>query len=99
MLHHVKATALDEILVLLAELGSEGMALAVAVLLNEVMKLERTHARGTAPYQQSEQRSGSPSGFEPKTLRTRRRALAYEATQTWGVEFHPSDLEKGARSE
>ena len=42
MTHQMQTTALDEIMELLAEHGFDGMAQAVTVLLNEVMKLERT---------------------------------------------------------
>ena len=42
MTHHDQTTALDEIMELLAEHGFDGMAQAIGVLLNEVMKLERT---------------------------------------------------------
>ena len=56
MTHQDQITAFDEIIELLAEHGLDGMAQAVGVLLNEVMKLERTHALGAAPYQRSEGR-------------------------------------------
>ena len=58
MTHHVQTTALDQIMELLAEHGFDGMAQAATVLLNEVMKLERSHALGAAPYQRAEQRTG-----------------------------------------
>ena len=41
MTHQMQTTALDEIMELLSEHGFDGMAGAVTVLLNEVMKLER----------------------------------------------------------
>ena len=58
MTHQVQTTALDEITELLAEHGFDGLASAVTVLLNEVMKIERAHALGAAPYQRSEHRTG-----------------------------------------
>jgi transposase-like protein len=99
MTHHVQTTALDQIMELLAEHGFDGMAQAVTLLLNEVMKLERTHALGAAPYQRAEQRTGYANGFKPKTLHTRLGALTVAVPQTRGVEFYPSALEKGVRSE
>ena len=90
---------LDQIVELLAEHGFDGMAQAVTVLLNEVMKLERAHTLGAMPYQRSEQRTGHANGFKPKTLHTRLGALTVAVPQTRGVEFYPSALEKGVRSE
>ena len=69
MTHQLQTTALDEITELLAEHGFDGMAQAVTVLLNEVMKLERTHALGAAPYQRSEQRNGHANGFKPNGIK------------------------------
>ncbi len=46
MTHQTQATALDQITELLAEHGFDGLAQAVTVPLNEVMKLERAHALG-----------------------------------------------------
>jgi putative transposase len=99
MTHQMQTTALDEITELLAEHGFDGLAQAVTVLLNEVMKIERSHALGAAPYQRAEGRTGHANGFKPKTLHTRLGALAVAVPQTRGVEFYPSALEKGIRSE
>ena len=49
MTHQVQTTALDEIGELLAEQGFDGLADALRVLLNEVMKLERAAVLGPAP--------------------------------------------------
>jgi putative transposase len=99
MTHQEQTTALDQITELLAENGFDGLASAVTVLLNEVMKLERTHALGAGPYQRAEARTGYANGFKPKTLHTRIGALTVEVPQTRGVAFYPSALEKGVRSE
>src|SRR5262245_54121533 len=90
---------LDRITELLAEHGFDRLAEAVTVLLNEVMKIERSHALGAGPYQRSEHRTGHASGFKPKTLHTRLGALTVDVPQTRGVAFYPSALEKGVRSE
>jgi len=99
MTHQDQTIALDEITELLAENGFDGLASAVTVLLNEVMKRERTQALGAGPYQRAEGRTGYANGFKPKTLHTRIGALTVEVPQTRGVEFSPSALEKGVRSE
>jgi putative transposase len=99
MAHQMQTTALDEITELLAEHGFDGIAQAVTVLLNEVMKIERSHALGAAPYQRAGGRTGHANGFKPKTLHTRLGALTVAVPQARGVEFYPSALEKGVRSE
>ena len=75
MTHHRQTTALDEIGQLLAEQGFDGLADALRVLLNEVMKLERAAVLGAGPYQRAEGRTGYANGFKPKTVQTRVGAL------------------------
>jgi putative transposase len=99
MTHQLQTTALDEMMELPAEHGFDGLAQAVTVLLNEVMKLERARALGAAPYERSEQRQGYANGYKPKALHTRLGPLTVEVPRTRGVEFYPSALEKGIRSE
>lgn len=99
MTHPVQTTALDERMELLAEHGFDGMARAVTVLLNDVMKLERTHALGAGPSQRAEGCTGYANGFKPKTIHTRLGLLTVEVPQTRGDEFYSSALEKGARNE
>ncbi len=99
MTHQTQATALDQITELLAEHGFDGLAQAVTVPLNEVMKLERAHALGAGPYQRSEDRTGHANGFKPRTINTRLGALTVAVPQARGVGFYPSALEEGIRSE
>ena len=99
MTHAMQATALDRITELLAEHGFDGLASAVTVLLNEVMKIERAQALGAGPYERSEGRTGYANGFKPRTIHTRLGALTVEVPQARGVEFYPSNVEKGIRSE
>ena len=99
MTHQMQTTALDEIGELLAEQGFDGLADALRVLLNEVMKLERAAVLGAGPYQRSDDRKGYANGFKPKTVQTRVGALTLAVPQARGVEFYPSALEKGLRSE
>ena len=99
MTHQGQPTALDEMMELLTEHGFDGMAQAIGVLLNEAMKLERSHALGAGPYQRTEARKGYANGFKPKTLHTRMGPITVQVPQARGVEFYPSALEKGIRSE
>jgi transposase-like protein len=99
MTHQTQSTALDQITELLAEHGFDGLAQAVTVLLNEVMKLERAAALGAGPYERSEGRTGYANGFKPRTIHTRIGPLTVEVPQARGTEFYPSSLEKGIRSE
>jgi putative transposase len=99
MTHHTQSNALDQIGELLAEYGFDGMAQALTVLLNEVMKIERAQALGASPYERSEGRQGYANGFKPKTVQTRMGPLTLAVPQARGIDFYPSALEKGVRSE
>ncbi len=99
MPHHDQFTAFEQTTELLNENGFDGLAQAVTVLLNEVMKIERAHTLGAGSYQRSEHRTGHANGFKTRTVHTRLGALALQVPQTRGVEFYPSALEKGVRRE
>jgi putative transposase len=99
MTHRAYGTARNELIQLLAEHGFEGMAQVMELLLNEVMKWERSAALQAAPYERSEKRRGHANGFKPKTVSTRVGPLKLKVPQTRGVEFYPSALERGERSE
>ena len=71
MTHQSQTNALDQIGELLAEHGFDGMAQVLALLLNEVMKLERAHALGAGPYERTEGRTEYANGFKPRTILTR----------------------------
>jgi transposase-like protein len=88
-----------EVLELRAEQGFEGLAKAMQILLNEAMKLERSQALGARPYQRTARRQGYANGFKPKTVKTRIGALQLAVPKTRGIEFYPSALERGQRSE
>jgi putative transposase len=84
MTHQMQTTALDEMMGLLAEHGFDGMAQAVTLLLNEVMKPERTHALGAMPYRRAEGRTGHANGFKPTTIHTRLGALTVASRRPAG---------------
>ena len=99
MTHADQSNALGEVVQLLAQHGFGGMAQAMQTLLNEAMRLERSAALGAEPYQRSEARRGYANGFKPKTVASRLGTLELQVPQTRGVEFYPSALERGERSE
>lgn len=85
---------------LLAEHGFDGLAQALTILLNEAMKLQRAEALGAAHYQRTSERRGYANGYKPKTVSSRLGKLELSVPQArGGVEFYPSALERGERSE
>lgn len=99
MAHQSESNVVDTVVQLLCESGLSQMAEAVRIMLNEAMRLERSQVIEAEPYQRTERRRGHANGFKPKTLATRLGAITFEVPQTRGVEFYPSALEKGVRSE
>src|SRR3954467_3566688 len=76
------------------------MAEVVRMMLNEAMRLERSQILEAAPYERSEKRLGYANGYKPKTVATRLGPLTVQVPQVRGdVEFYPSALERGVRSE
>jgi putative transposase len=94
-----QSKALDEVVQLLVEHGFDGMAQAIQTLFNEAMKFQRVTVLGAEPYQRCETRRGYANGFKPKTVASRLGKLELQVPQTRGVEFYPSVLERGERSE
>ena len=99
MTHVAQSTRFEELLQLLSEHGFDGMSQAIEILMNEAMLLERTEALGAAPYQRTEGRRGHANGFKSKTVNSRLGKLRLKVPQTRDVEFYPSALERGERSE
>jgi putative transposase len=89
----------EDVLALLTEHGFEGFARAMQILLNEAMKLEREAVLGAQPYERTPARRGYANGFKPKTVETRLGRLELSVPQARDVEFYPSALERGTRSE
>jgi len=89
----------QDVLTLLVDQGFEGFANAMQILMNEAMKLEREEVLGAERYQRTPTRRGYANGFKPKTVETRLGPLELAVPQTRGVEFYPSALERGTRSE
>jgi len=97
--HQPESNVVDTVVQLLCESGLSQMAEAVRIMLNEAMRIERSRTIEAEPYQRTERRKGYANGFKPKTLDTRLGAITFQVPQTRGVEFYPSALEKGVRSE
>jgi len=91
---------LEAVMELLIENGFEGFADIMRILLNEAMKIERENALGAASYERTENRKGYANGYKPKTVDTRVGRLTVDVPQVRGdVDFYPSSLERGCRSE
>jgi putative transposase len=99
MAHQPESNVVETVVQLLCESGLSQMAEAVRIMLNEAMRIERSQAIEAEPYQRTERRRGYANGFKAKTLDTRIGKLMLQVPQTRGVEFYPSALEKGVRSE
>lgn len=96
----VNSSTVQQVVEVLTENGMEGMVQAMAVLLNEVMQIERAKALGAGPFERTEGRKGYANGFKDKGLKTRLGMLPLRVPQVRGdVEFYPSALERGRRSE
>ena len=90
----------EQVMQLLIQEGSEGAAEVLRVLLNEALKIERSQALSAQPYERSPDRKGHANGFKPKTVESRLGSLRLDIPQVRGdVEYYPSALEKGVRSE
>ena len=91
---------LEAVMELLIENGFEGFADVLRILLNEAMKIERDNALGAALYERTDTRKGYANGYKPKIVDTRMGRLTVDVPQVRGdVDFYPSSLEKGSRSE
>lgn len=95
--HHTSAHPAVECLL---ENGFDGMANVLTILLNEAMRIERSQVLQAAPYERTDERRGYANGFKSKTLTTRVGKIELAIPQVrGGVDFYPSALEKGLRSE
>lgn len=99
MTHQEDSNVYNDAVELLAENGFDGMAQAIEILMNEAMKLERSDVLQAVPYQRTDARRGYANGYKPKTVRSRLGSLELQVPQARGVEFYPSTLERGERSE
>lgn len=100
MTHPSQPDLLHTVLQLLTTQGSTSLAEGFRLLLNEAMSHERSAALQAQPYERCEQRLGHANGFKPKHLATRVGLVELRVPQVRdGIDFYPSALEKGVRSE
>jgi transposase-like protein len=99
--HRTDPELLNTVLQLLTDHGATGaLAEGIRLLVNEAMRQERSQALQAQPYQRTQTRQGHSNGFKPKTLDTRLGPIQFRVPQVrGGLEFYPSALEKGVRSE
>ncbi len=83
----------------LAQASLNGLAEALRILLNEVMKIERAEHLRAQPYEHTGERHGYANGYKPKTVRLRVGEITLDIPQVRDSRFYPSSLEKGLRSE
>jgi len=82
------------------ENGLEAVAETFRILLNEAMKIERDQTLRAGLYERTDNRQGYANGYKPKAIDTRMGKLMVNVPQVrGGVQFYPSALEKGCRSE
>jgi putative transposase len=80
--------------------GIESFKQILTLLLNEAMRLEREQTLGASAYERTDSRKGYANGYKPKQVNTRLGRIDVEVPQVRGdVEFYPSALDKGLRSE
>jgi transposase-like protein len=85
---------------IIIEHGFGGMDQAMSILINEAMKIERAKILQAGAYERTPDRMGRANGYKPKQVRSRLGNLGLQIPQVRdGVEFYPSALEKGERSE
>lgn len=100
MIHQDESSILEDVLKVLTLREPEGMKSAITILMNVAMKIEREAALKASPYERSEEQTGYGNGFKDKTISTRLGKIAVKVPQVrGGLEFYPSSLEKGIRSE
>jgi hypothetical protein len=68
MTHDEQCSAFDSMIQLLADEGFEGQAEAIAILVNEAMKIERAEALNAEPYERTPARRGYANGFKPRSF-------------------------------
>lgn len=101
MAHQVSdPTVFETVMELLTNAGFDAFAEAFRLLVNQAMRIERADALAALPYQRTDDRKGYANGYKPKTVATRMGPIPLQVPQVrGGVEFYPSALERGVRSE
>lgn len=90
---------LEEIAEVLISQGEDGMRPMLELLLNAIMKIERSSVLRASPYERTNERKAYANGYKNKTLQSRLGALDLKVPKVRGMEFYPKCLKKGSRSE
>lgn len=91
---------LNEMISIVNENGFDGMTEIFQILLDQAMQIEREQALQARSYQRVDTRRGYANGFKPRRIQTRMGPVDLQIPQVRGdVQFYPSALEKGLRSE
>lgn len=96
---NTKNTQFELAMELLIENGFDGMADAIAIMMNGAMQIERSRYLQAEPYERTEKRQSYANGYKPKTIKTRVGEVQLSVPQTRDGGFYPSSLERGLRSE
>ena len=99
MAMQVENTEISGLAEVLFEKGLDGLGVAVEILINEAMRIERARYLNAEPYERTEARSDYANGFKAKQLKTRLGELNLQVPQVREGDFYPSFLERGLRSE
>ena len=94
-----KNTQFELAMELLIDNGFNGVADAIAIMMNGAMLIERSHYLRAEPYERTERRQSYANGYKPKTVKTRVGEIQLSVPQTRDGGFYPSSLERGLRSE
>ena len=93
-------TTIRKIFEIINASGMENLGEIISILINEAMKAERASSLNAQPWQRTDTRTGYANGFKDKTVISKLGKLLLKVPQVRGdVEFYPSALEKGIRSE
>ena len=100
MTHHTHPELLNNVLQLITEHGTDAFTETIRILVNESMRIERSHVLQAQPYERTDLRQGHANGFKDKTLSTRMGPITLAVPQVRGdMPFYPHALQKGIRSE
>lgn len=100
MTQHKEDTTIRTVFEIINAGGMENIGEAISILINEAMKAERSSVLNAQPWQRTALRTGYANGFKDKSIASRLGNLDLSVPQVrGGIEFYPSALEKGIRSE
>lgn len=99
MAYETDYTLLEQVIQMLAANKDKRFSRVIETVVNEAMKLERTQALQAEPYERTDERTGYANGFKDKTLALATGKVLLKIPQVRGLEFYPSCIEKGIRSE